>query len=113
MNQQLDANVCGGGMNAELGMTCRDRSFYCRAAQGACTRAQNQRRNLERIMRAFLLGILKVDLKNCKTIQVGNAVPRRGAARHGGRSTKKERANPAICGPPKGRTGGALRPWSR
>jgi hypothetical protein len=35
--EKLGANVCGGGMNAELRTTCRGRCFYFRAARGTCT----------------------------------------------------------------------------
>ena len=48
---KLDANVCGSGMNAELRMTCRSRSFHFRAATALHTSERSVKRLRGRVER--------------------------------------------------------------
>src|SRR6266704_5361231 len=66
-------------MNAELGMTCHSRCSYSRAARGSHTRAHSKRTHFERVLRRFSVRDL-AGLNHGKTIQIGKAPPRRGAA---------------------------------
>ncbi len=60
-------------------MTCHSRCSYSRAARGSHTRAHSKRTHFERVLRRFSVRDL-AGLNHGKTIQIGKAPPRRGAA---------------------------------